>query len=40
MAHTGGYLLTGFGASAGASFWQDFLDRLTKWKKAAQDAKL
>jgi hypothetical protein len=40
MTHIGGYLLTGFGASAGASFWQDFLDRLTKWKKAEQDAKL
>jgi hypothetical protein len=35
LAHTGGYLLTGFGASAGASFWQDFLDKLTQWKKAA-----
>lgn len=30
-----GYVLTGFGASAGASFWQDFLDKLTAWKKAA-----
>jgi hypothetical protein len=37
--HWIGFLLTGFGASVGAAFWQDFLDRLTAWKKSAEAAK-
>ena len=28
-----GYILTGLGASAGASFWQDLLDKLSEYKK-------
>jgi hypothetical protein len=35
LAGLGGELITGVAASAGAAFWQDFLDRLTQWKRTA-----
>lgn len=31
-----GFVLTGCAAAIGAPFWQDLLDRLTAWKKAAE----